>query len=29
VKAQQGKAITSEAATLLIADANWVISHLK
>jgi len=29
VKAQQGKAITSAAATLLIADANWVISHLK
>ncbi len=29
VKAQQGKAITSAAATLLIADANWVVSHLK
>jgi hypothetical protein len=29
VQAQSGKHITSDAATLLIADAQWVIDHLK
>ena len=29
LKAQSGKHITIEAANLLIADANWVIAHLK
>jgi hypothetical protein len=29
VSAQSGKHITAEAANLLIADAQWVIAHLK
>jgi 2',3'-cyclic-nucleotide 2'-phosphodiesterase (5'-nucleotidase family) len=29
VQAQSGKHITTEAANLLIADAQWVIAHLK
>jgi 2',3'-cyclic-nucleotide 2'-phosphodiesterase/3'-nucleotidase len=29
VQAQSGKHITKQAADLLIADANWVIAHLK
>jgi cell division FtsZ-interacting protein ZapD len=29
VQAQSGKHITAEAANLLIADAQWVIAHLK
>jgi 5'-nucleotidase/UDP-sugar diphosphatase len=29
VKAQKGKAIATDAAALLIADANWVINNLK
>jgi hypothetical protein len=29
VQAQSGKHITTEAADLLIADAQWVIAHLK
>jgi len=29
VKAQSGKHITADAATVLIADAQWVIAHLN
>jgi hypothetical protein len=29
VQAQSGKHITTEAAALLVADAQWVIAHLK
>jgi hypothetical protein len=28
VKVQRGKAISKEAADLLIADAQWVIAHM-
>jgi hypothetical protein len=29
VKAQSGKHITADAAAVLIADAQWVIAHLR